>query len=151
MKFRIIALLVVFTIIFSACKKQTQQMDLGFVRAKVDGVLFEATTVGANVENGIFGFSGFRELMNGFTVSVFNFTGPGTYQVNMLNSVVMYGEGTMTNLINYAANPTLGPAEVVVTSHANNRVKGRFRFTGSGQNGITKTITDGEFDVLIRR
>jgi len=113
--------------------------------AKVDGVAWTATAVGAGITNGIAIVSG-ATATQGVTISFVPTTGTQTITPTgiVIGSVIVGGQMWQTN-------GTGGSGTVTVTSASATRVVGTFSFTAPPFTGNTaspaRQVTAGTFDV----
>lgn len=140
-----------------------------YLIAKVDGVEYKAvveenayfhsgmdqdTQYGDPTKRAII-FIFINENKEQFTLTIYDYTGPGTYPAGGENSKVgdcQYRDGTFSDRgrniwINKYAEPW---GEIIITEDSDGRIKGNFKLKVKDTSlNDTKTITDGKFDMKI--
>ncbi|RYD72479.1 MAG: hypothetical protein EOP53_21850 [Sphingobacteriales bacterium] len=166
---KLIALFLAF-ISFGCSKKGNggEQTGQYFIKAKVEGALKECsagiagtkTTIdNLGVVISLNGRYGSDPAFGGFDLSISGFKGVGTYlmgpgTIDVYPAIALYrwdGKTPPENYI-YSSGGKNCSGKMVVTSYANNIIKGTFEFTGrnnDGNTGETKTVTNGSFEVKL--
>ena len=159
---KILTILAGLYLITSACSKEDDFTS--FIRGKIDGVAFEATSnIKANEPEasssgtndptlrvtGNWGANEIKIFILGESSSI-NSNNYG-FQVDKRRSVQIniggqtYFAGTSEG---FFQPPTLlGSGSITITSISKKSVKGNFQFTSAPSGGVVKTVTDGEFHV----
>ncbi len=122
-------------------------------KAKVDGVLLECAgpIKGVLIPDASTSSTSLQITANkgneGFTISLVNYTGIGTYTLGSNLDLVAYvkdlqGDATISTF--FATSGTIR-----ITSVSSKAIKGTFEFNGENGIGEIKTITSGEFFVSL--
>ena len=132
----------------------------GTLVAKVDGTNYQSATISssATVANG-----GQNLIIiasnsdgNGFAISIFGYSGPGTYPLTgadpLITNTASYTETDISNPMNTqiwsAPFDTTEVGSVVIEEETDSNIKGTFEFTGMNSNdNSTKVISEGAFDL----
>ncbi len=111
--------------------------------AKVNGTAFQATTGSANSSSGFFIISGSQGIDGTISFSIPESTGAGsTFTLTSSNSAT-YTE----NFTDVYSSALGGGGAVKVLENDATHIKGLFYFSGKSPSGVTKTITEGYFNV----
>jgi hypothetical protein len=120
--------------LFAACKKDDTTSNNGnnnpttptyFIKAKIDGTLYEGTSFSANNLNNSASFSGminYKGSQMALVVSQMDYTGSKTYN-DTLKSVIALGGGGENSYTNWYGN---NPVTIKVTSDDGTEVKAEF-------------------------
>ena len=121
----------------------------GYMRGTVDGVIKNCDlAVMANKADNLSLSGRWSGEGGGFTINIANYNngGVGTYQLGLGGSMAIYSDGTAENT-QYVTSMVSGSGNVVITEIDNTHVKGTFTFTGNNTSGVSKTVSNGEFDI----
>ncbi len=159
----LIALALVFTA--TSCSKDDDGGDggdaaSGIVKGKVDGTLVSSTTqlTSAMIINAggtsTASIQGTNMDGKGFNFTINGYEGVGSYNIGGGANVFVvanYIEGNASNpsatKIWTAPYDTSVAGEINISESSDSNVKGTFEFTGKNDDGTTKVITEGSFNV----
>ncbi len=133
-----------------SCKKDSDNPSGGsggVFKATIDGQVRSTTNPTFAVNSGILMISGAFASGGMMSITVQNFTAPGTFTIGGGNMHMgTYGPSANTN-DQYSANGIMGSGTITVTSYSASNVKGTFNFTGYNNAQQSKAVTNGEFDI----
>lgn len=145
------ALLVTFLVAGCSKSNDAGTTSTYFMQAKVDGTLYKSDlSTQASLSSNVLSLAGRWNSGGGFTFAIPNYTGPATYNLGSGNfSTAVLTLGTTAN-DSYVSSVVSGAGSIVVTSLANNVVKGTFSFTGRNNAGTNKQVTEGQFELKLQ-
>ena len=133
-----------------SCKKDSDNPtggSGGVFKATIDGQVRSTSNPTFALNSGMLNISGAFASGGMMSITVQNFTAPGTFTIGGGNMHMgMYWPSARSN-DQYVASGILGTGTITVTAYSANNVKGTFNFTGYNNAQQSKAVTNGEFDI----